>query len=191
MNKLFTNISKLLNSSVRLIEHTELTQNEVGKENIVLWDNRPSLIDNNTYMEFKDAVKKRPSKYYMFNHILSYPDFCISLLCSLEYSLNHKNTVGIPDKTYTAAWRSIKIIADTGTDKVSSWLRPIRQNSNELANTEDIELISNISTADIIALTSDNNKNTISDVTCGATLTPEGQLYNLVTAHCVFNNKLF
>lgn len=223
MDKIYTKISKLLSPSVRLIEHTVLTQNEVGKQNVVLWDNKPCLIDSHTYIEFKDAIKKRSSKYYMFNHVLSYPDFCIGLLCSVEYSLNHKNTISIPDRTYTAAWRTIEIIGDTGTDRVSSWVRPfiagrsstgycnslgivldnqtilisLTENNNETNKGEASQLISSITPSDkIVELT---NESTITDSGTGVStgrifqtsLTPEGQLYDLIVAHSIFNNKLF
>lgn len=215
-------ISKLLRPSVRLVEHTILTQNEVGKQDTVLWDKRPCSIDINTYMEFKDAIKKRSSKYYMFNHILSYPDFCIGLLCSLEYSLNHKVTVSIPDRTFTAAWRTIEVIGATGTDKVSSWIRsfiasrsstgycnslgivldnqitPILlvEDNNEIQKIGDSQLVSSIVASDkIVELIRDNNIDNNSTINIGkvfqTTLTPEGQLYDLVIAHSMFNNTLF
>lgn len=221
MDMIFTKISKFLRPSVRLVEHTILTQNEVGKEDIVLWDKKPCSIDTDTYIEFKDAIKKRSSKYYMFNHILSYPDFCIGLLCSLEYSLNHTTTVSIPDRTYTAAWRAIEVISATGTDRVSSWIRPfivgrsstgycnslgivldnqitpisLVENSNETYKIEDSEVISSITVSDkIVELVSSNNmENSIVNIgkVFQTTLTPEGQLYDLIIAHCIFNKKLF
>lgn len=123
MDRLFTGTSKILDTCVRLVEHTALTQNEVGKEGVVLWTNRPLVLDSITYIEFKEALKKRQSKYYMHNHILSYPDFCISILCCLDYSLNHKVTAAIPSRTFTAAWRSMETIKGTGTDNVTSWIK--------------------------------------------------------------------
>lgn len=223
MDRIFTKISKLLSPSVRLIEHTVLTQNEVGKQGIVLWDNRPCSLNSDTYIEFKDAVKKRSSKYYMFNHVLSYPDFCIGLLCSLEYSLNHETTVSIPDRTYTAAWRSIEVIGATGTDKVVSWIRPFitgrssigycnslgivldnqttpvsfSKNISETNREEDLRLISSITESDrIVDLATesniaDNSNNVNTGKIFRTSLTPEGQLYDLILAHSIFNNKLF
>ena len=212
MDKLYTSISKLLKSSARLVEHTSLTQNEVGRENTVLWDNRPSLIDLDTYTELKDAIKKRSSKYYMYNHVLSYTDFCIGLLCSLEYSLNHNVTVSIPDRTYTAAWRTIGIISETGRSsrgycnslgiELDTQIIPISSqiSNSEVSTTIESELVSSISTSDTVVEishkfnildnnneTSNNNENKVFDTS----FTPEGQLYDLVMVHCIFNKKLF
>jgi len=123
MDKLYTNIASLLSTKARLIEYTELTQNEIGKENVVLWNRKPLSIENVTYNEFKVALKKRPCKYYMYNNKVSYTDFCIALICCIEYSLNSKVTVGIEDKTFTAAWRAIEVMSTTSTDRVCLWIK--------------------------------------------------------------------
>jgi len=185
MDKLLTTISKLLGISVRLVEHTALTQNEVGKENVVLWNKEASLLDSTTYTEFKDALRKRQYKHYMHSHILSYPDFCIAILCSLDYSLNHNVTVGIPDRTYTAAWRAMEVISGTSTNRVSLWIKEhigdrtavgycnalgvildstsiaisVAENIGIQNNLEDSELISSINTSDKVVRISRYDEN--------------------------------
>ena len=222
MEHIFTNVSKLLNTSTRLEVHSSLTQNLVGSENIVLWNTKPlSSIDTETYIEFKDALKKTGSKYYTLSTAFSYVDFCIALLSSLDYSLNHKVTKSISDRTFTAAWRSIYIIGNTGTNKVSSWVNsfiadrtaagycnalnvrldnitistPFKEDIEIQDDSKDSDLLSSITTSDNVVRIPYYNEDTSSTYQTGnifnSTLTPEGQLYDLIVAHNAFNNKLF
>lgn len=123
MDAISTNVQKLLARSIEFKELSELTQNEIGKSHVVLWNKEPLQIDRKVYLEFVESVKKRHHhRFYMFNNILSYPDFCISLICSVQYSLNHTATVSIPQRTYEATWRIIDTISAVGSSEVKGWI---------------------------------------------------------------------
>ena len=221
MDRIFIGTSKILATSIRLVEHTELTQNEVGKQNVVLWNNKPLSIDSATYIQFKDALKKRQSKYYMHNHILSYTDFCISVLCCLDYSLNHKVTTAILDRTFTAVWRAMEVISGTGIDSVSLWIKEhmsgrtavgycnalgivldnstlsisVGDNIKICNNMQDVKLISSIGRFDKVVEIPryDENTNQISSTgrVFSNTSSSEGPLYDLLNAHSIYNCKFF
>lgn len=125
MERLFGIITGLLKPSVKLRVYSDLTQHLVGSDNMILWNEDPSKIDRDTYNEFKEAIKKRGRKYYFHNNLLPYVDFCIALISCLGYSLNHTVILNISDRTFIAAWRTIKLISETGTDNVSRWLLPL------------------------------------------------------------------
>lgn len=220
MDKLYTSTSTLLTTQARLIEYTELTQHEIGKENVVLWNRQPLSVDSNIYDEFKVALKKRPCKYYMYNNKLSYSHFCIALLCCIEYSLNSKVTVAIDDKTFIAAWRAIEVISTTANDNVCTWIKKYIANrsaigycnalgivldNNSIFSTlsEDVEVLDNENDINLIHNLNDSS-NLIKKIqyytqeyeenTNGkiwkTTQTPEGQLYDLQLAHNEYNNIL-
>ena len=217
MDKLYTTISKLLSSSTDLIQYSDLTQSQVGKPDVVLWNNEPSQVDKETYSEFKDAIKKRSNKYYLSKHVMSYPDFCISLICCTEYSLNHKVAASIPDRAFSAAWRTIGIVADTSTSRVCSWLKQfvagrtcvgycnalglpqdnivIYRESRSIKltwdNSHDVDLMSSVPIG--IKATKigyyENSEDTSDAKVFQSTTTPEGQLYSLVCAASILNNE--
>lgn len=122
MDNIFPSVTKLLESSIQILEYSEVTQNQLDKTNIVLWDKRPLSIDREVYIEFREAIKKKPNKYYLKNETLAYHDFCLALICSVYYTLNHTVTVSIPSRTYTAAWRAIHVVSITSSDKVKKWI---------------------------------------------------------------------
>lgn len=207
MDDLFTKISELLDSSVRLTSHSSLTQSLIVDDKNILWNDEPSSIDSLIYIELKNALKKRGSNFYTRSDILPYQDFCIGLLSSSNYSLNHSVTPSIGDRSYTAAWRAINVVYDTGNAEVSQWIGKYingrtptgycnalgisaRRESNRLSNnsgslfnyrsSKDEDILSSISIDESVTKISyyDDNSN---DKLCvfRSTRTPEGQLDDL------------
>jgi hypothetical protein len=87
MENLSVKLSSLLLPSTALVSQSALTQNLVGKDKVIIWNTEPLQIDDDTYLEFKEALKKRGFKFYTASQILPYSEFCIALLCSSDYSL--------------------------------------------------------------------------------------------------------
>lgn len=223
MDNIFDGVSKLLVPNIKLLEYTELTQNQVGRSDVVLWDKRPLSVSRNIYQEFIEAVKKRQQKYYFRKNILSYHDFCLALICCIQYSLNHTVTLCILDKGYSAAWRTIEVISSTASKDVKEWLnkyiadrsstgycnelRVVQDNATifmsssptttRSSNNRDVEIISNIDRSTVITEITrmgDYDLTKVHDdigIVFESTCTPEGQLYDLMSAHSLFNNRLF
>ena len=63
------------------------------------------------------------ARFYTMTHVLPYVDFCIALLCSSSYSLNHDTATCIPPRVFTAAWRSIDVASKLSTGDVENWLK--------------------------------------------------------------------
>lgn len=215
MDKLFSKVTTIIKPGTRIELYSGLTQHLVGSTDVVLWNERPLQISESTYNEFKDIIRQKSCKFYALNKILPYHDFCIALLCCVDYSLNHKLTPHIISRTYASAWRTMSVIADTGTDDVKSWIRlyindrtsigytnslgevlqrnntlGIRRLSNEMSEKviKDDEIISAAcSTRDIIEISSTSSL-PVSSIYLQSTSTPEGQLDILSTIHSIINN---
>jgi hypothetical protein len=147
MITIFTTISKFISSDYILVRHSALTQNLVGSNNTILWNDSPCNVDLDIYDKFKEALKKRGSKFYTHNQTLPYCDFCIALISSNNYSLNHLSTPSIPPRTYTAAWRSLYIISSTADTAVKGWLSKYMsgRTASGYSTTHGIQLDNNIS----------------------------------------------
>lgn len=217
MDKLFTNIAKILKPGTRIEVHSNLTQHLVGAPDIVLWNNDPLTISQEAYIKFKEIIHQRNCKFYALNSILPYHDFCISLLCCVEYSLNHKLTADISVRTYASAWRSMRVIANTGPDVVKTWIRKYigdrtsigyttalgetlqrttipmqRRLSREMVEKviADDDIISRAcSSRRVIDIRNDDNC-FASKIISKSTSTPEGQLDSLIVVHDIMKNKL-
>jgi hypothetical protein len=215
MDKLFSKVTTIIRPGTRIEVYSALTQSLVGSTDIVLWDERPLQISESTYTEFKDIIRQKSCKFYALNKILPYHDFCIALLCCIDYSLNHKLTPDINSRTYASAWRTMSVIADTSTDGVKSWIKTyindrtsigytnnlgevlqrnntlgIRRLSNEMSEKviKDDEIISiACSSRDIVEISSDNSL-AVSSIYLQSTSTPEGQLDILSTIHDIMND---
>lgn len=122
MANIFISLSKLISPDYTLVRHSSLTQGLIGSNNVILWNDSVSNIDESIYDKFKDILKKRGSKFYTHNDILPYPDFCIALLSTNSYNLNHISTPLIPARTYTAAWRSLHTISSIAESSVRTWI---------------------------------------------------------------------
>ena len=92
-----------MSQSSTIVIASETTQTLTNRQNVVLWDSRPTEIDETLFKDFDKAIKRRGSKYYTRSDVLSYSHFCLALLCSFKYSLNHEITPSIPARAYTAA----------------------------------------------------------------------------------------
>lgn len=122
MEDLSVKISRILASDYTLVKHTQLTHGLSNSETTILWDDEPSKISYITYKDFKESIKRRGSKFYNYNSILSYADFCMALLCARSYSLNHNSVPSINSRSFSAAWRGILTVKETGSDSLKSWL---------------------------------------------------------------------
>lgn len=207
MDNLFNKVSELLDNSLRLTSHSSLTQNLINDHKSILWNDEPSSIDSLIYIELKNALKKRGSSFYTRSDILPYQDFCIALLSSSNYSLNHNTISSISDRSYTAAWRAINVVRDTANTDVSQWIDKyingrtptgycnalgisVRRESNRLSNTsnslpnyicsKDEYTLSSISIDELVVKIpyySDNGNSKL--CIFQSTYTPEGQLDDL------------
>lgn len=216
MDKLFTNIGKILKPNTKIEVHSNLTQHLVGISDIVLWNKDPLTISQDAYAKFKEIIHQRNCKFYTLSTVLPYHDFCISLLCSVEYSLNHKLTPDISARTYASAWRTMGVIADTGPEIVKTWIRkyigdrsPIgytnalgeilqtstvpmqRKLSKEIVGklTIDDNIISNACLSRKVIEIGNDNALLMSSILSKSTSTPEGQLDSLIVIHDTMRNK--
>lgn len=122
MDRIYSTVSSLVASDVRLLDLSMHTQSLVGMENVILWNKQAEDISPETYNDFVEAIKKRGMKYYKYSYVLSYADFCIILLYCTNYLFNHETVPLIPEKSYTAAWRALEAICTTGNDRVIKWM---------------------------------------------------------------------
>lgn len=215
MDNLFTKISKLLRPSTRIVLYSSLTQNLIGVEDVILWNETPLSIDTNTYAQFKEALKKRGCRFYELSQVLPYHDFCIALLCCSDYSLNHKVTPSISSRTYTSAWRSMAVIASTN-DNISEWLNKFRNERSNSGYTNALNIVLDnaivaISTPssntvspkltideEIVAEACNSNSIVYIDYVGSnssilpvhkTSSTPEGQLFDLRVVHGIMNDR--
>lgn len=121
MASILDSISSLVTSG-SVAQESALTPSLQTTDTLVVWSNSPLTEDHIILNEFREAVKRRGAKFYTCSHILSYQDFCISVLCARGYSLNHKVTPLIPQRAYLAAWRAIDAVSIVGPSRVQEWL---------------------------------------------------------------------
>lgn len=123
LEHLVNKISRLLSKESGIVFHSDQTQNLIGSKETILWNSAPTDVTENIYNEFKDSLKKSTSRFYNMTNILPYADFCIALLCSSGYSLNHTVTDSIQPRVFTAAWRSIHVLSRINDGEMAQWLR--------------------------------------------------------------------
>lgn len=174
MEDIFVKLSKVLVPSIRVVEYTELTQYEIGKDNVLLWNRLPLSIENTIYIELKEVLKKRPAKYYNHSSILPYHEFCIAMLCSLNYSLNHKITTDVTERTFTAAWRAIVVIANTGSKKISDWIKQYIQDRTPIGYCNELGI--SLDNATSLVCTNISNNTILNEDDC-----------NIVNSICMYD----
>lgn len=123
LQSLVSKISTLLNNGSSVTLHSDQTQGLVGSTNTILWNNEPTCITEKLYNEFKEKLRSHNARFYTMTNVLPYADFCIALLCSSSYSLNHNITTSIPPRVFTAAWRSIDVTSKLNTGDMADWLK--------------------------------------------------------------------
>lgn len=122
LENLISKVSRLLNNESGVVLHSDQTQNLAGSKNTVLWSNEPTYISEDIYNQFKEKLRNHTAKFYTMTNILPYADFCIALLCSSSYSLNHTVTSDVQARVFTAAWRSIDVISKINEGEMAQWL---------------------------------------------------------------------
>ena len=122
MDEIFVRTKALIVPEVSLLVQSPATQSASGGSTVVLWSSAPLNISSSIREDFETAMKRRGAKHYPTSSTLSYPKFCIALLCCSRYGLNHTITPLVPARAYTAAWRGIEIVAATAKEEVRSWL---------------------------------------------------------------------
>lgn len=123
LQNLVSKISTLLSDGCSITLHSDQTQGLVGSSNTILWNDEPTHINEEMYAEFKEKLRSHNSRFYTMTNILPYADFCIALLCSSSYSLNHETAACVPPRVFTAAWRSINVTSGINTGEMASWLK--------------------------------------------------------------------
>lgn len=122
MDKLFELVSEHLSKNVRLEVYSSLNQHLIDNENVVLWDKTAASISIEVHKKFKDVLSKKACSFYTLNKKLPYHDFCIALLCSVGYSLNHNTMPQVKPRTFKSAWRMISIMVGTGDQDIRDWI---------------------------------------------------------------------
>lgn len=123
MDKTLQSISDHLSKNTRVEIYSSYNQHLVDNENIVLWDKTAASISPEVYTKFKEAVSKRVCPWYTLNKILPYYDFCIALLCSVGYSLNHNTMPAVNVRTFRSTWRTIPILTAITDKDVQDWIK--------------------------------------------------------------------
>lgn len=103
--------------------HSEHTQMLIEKEDVILWNMEASTMDSTAYDELCSSIRRSNTKYYSASTKLSYPDFCIALVCCVSYSLNHNVVEGLQHRAFTSAWRLLQSLSIAGGDNISGWLK--------------------------------------------------------------------
>ena len=57
MEEILSKISTILSPDCKILIHSKLNQNLLDDQNTILWNNEPLKIDEQTYNDFKDAIK--------------------------------------------------------------------------------------------------------------------------------------
>lgn len=115
-------LASLLKDGAKLTSYSEHTQSQVDDSTVLLWNERACTITTSDYEEFKEAVKKVSGSSYSVSGILSQVDFCIALVLSVEYSLNHIIVPSVKLKSFTSFWRFIQSLSATGSESLSGWI---------------------------------------------------------------------
>lgn len=218
MDNLFSNISKNISSKTKLELYTSLNQHLIGSSDVILWNKDFQVIDQDTYRKFSEAIYRKICTFYKLNAILPFQNFCIALLCSAEYSLNHVTMPLVREKSYLSAWRSMTVIADTGDDDVRNWLKARLNNRSSIGYSTALGI--NVqNTSNIVRKFSNSRKPTkfmldedklskacsskkikdifqdtpvvVSSIIRQSTSTPEGQLDNLRLVHRALMSNAF
>lgn len=117
-----TKLASLLGEGARLTIYSEYTQSQIDDRTVLLWNESACTITTGIYEEFKEAVKKVSGSSYSISGVLSQVDFCIALILSVEYSLNHVIVPAIKLKSFTTFWRFIESMSATGSITLSGWI---------------------------------------------------------------------
>jgi hypothetical protein len=123
LENLVSKVSSLLSEGSTIVFHSDQTQTLVGACDTILWNDDPTHISEDVYNEFKDKLRNHTAKFYTMTNVLPYVDFCIALLCSSSYSLNHNTTASVQPRVFTAAWRSIDVVSKMNTGEMAAWLQ--------------------------------------------------------------------
>lgn len=122
MDKLLQTVSELLNKNTKLETYSSASQYTTDTSRTVFWNQSAASISPDIYQKLKDAVAKRVCNFYEINKKLPYYDFCIVLLCCIDYSANHETLSQVKSRSFKSAWRSISIIAATADKDLQDWI---------------------------------------------------------------------
>ena len=218
MDKLFENISELLNKDVKIEIYSSLNQHLVDRPNIVLWDRSTVSISDSIYQKLKDATSKKVCTFYNINKVLPYHDFCIALLCSVGYTLNHNTIPKVQARSFKSAWRLLSILVGIADKELQEWIKDRIQDRDAIKYclalglndqdsptvsrkmsfskastrfTVDDDILSKACSSKNVKEITYNTPGTISTVINKVTTTPEGQLDNLRIIHKELLNNSF
>lgn len=210
MDKLFQSISENLNATSRIEIYSAYNQHLLDNDNIVLWEKTTTSINIDIYDKLKEALNKRICRFYSLTKVLPYHDFCIALLCSVGYTLNHNTMSSVRPRTFRSAWRNMSIMTGIGDKDVQAWIkdriqgrdatryiialnitdvdspnapRKVSFDNQSTKFTTDGDIIAKAcSSRNIKEITYDSDSH-ISTIVNKITGTPEGQLDNLRIIH--------
>lgn len=216
MDKLFESISAHLAKDARIEVYSSLNQHLIDDDHVVLWDKTATSINPEVYTKLKDILSKKVCSWYSLNKKIPYHDFCIALLCSVGYSLNHNTMPLVQPRTFKSAWRMISIMIATSDKDIQEWIgdriqdRDARKYLNTFGMdivesptfertapfsrqhtkfTADEDIISKAcSSRNVVQITYDNPPS-MSGIINKVSPTPEGQLDNLRIIHSEFIRK--
>lgn len=219
MESIFTKISKILAPDVRIELYSPLNQHLINSNKVILWNEDIQTIDDDTYEKFRVAIKKgKTCTFYTLNKTLPFQDFCIALLCSVDYSLNHNTVPVVLQKSYMFAWRALVILADISDESVKVWLKKrlngrsnhgynnlLGVNTQNVINSNrrfsegaamtkfalDEDKISRACISKKLKDVIEDTPVTLSPIVSRVTATPEGQLVSLRIVHETLLNKGF
>lgn len=175
LDHLINKVSKLLNEESGIVLYSDQTQSLTGSKGVILWNSSPANITEDIYNEFKDELKTSTAKFYNMTNVLPYVDFCIALLCSSGYSLNHTTTKSVLPRVFVAAWRTIYVKSKTNNGEMAQWLRKHIQGRSAKGYTIafDLDMDSGVIPIRTNALGKSDNKYKIRDIIEDATLSGE------------------
>lgn len=148
-NRLVRMLSRLLGPNSKIVIHTNLSQAMIMDPNAILLKDIPLEIDSSLYDKIKVALRRRGATLYNSTSTMIYADFCICMLWSQGYTMNHITTPEVSARAYVAAWRAIVTIAGTAEADVGSWVNLHLQGrtASGYAATHNVQLHSDISIA--------------------------------------------
>lgn len=165
-------ISSLVNEGVTIPLYSEQTQSLIDRDDVVLWNTDSSTMSDEAYEELCTSIRKSSTKYYNSSSVLSYPDFCISLVCCVSYSLNHKVTNSIKERAYTSAWRLLEGLYIAGGDNISSWLKQNigDRSASGYASILEVDVGFSMASRHKASFRFDSNRELLSDLIVDATM---------------------
>lgn len=122
MPYLMWRVQTLLRDGVTVVPYSEQTQGLVGSSDVVLWNQGTVSITEQAYSDLTTHIRKPSSGACNYSMSMSYADFCISIVCCVGYSLNHKMMKDPQEKAFVSAWRLVHTLSYVGGDELSSWL---------------------------------------------------------------------